>query len=134
MSRWEGMRVGVAIDPAPFAFRSFAADEEFYSEHYACKPQNAEEFNDFPVFPKLIAEEPKDEERSEPKPRIARVGKEGGYIPQKTRLFSHTHLAGESGIEFKDGTKTHFVFAFAFEAVFAACFFWCSKSSRINSS
>jgi len=93
MSRGEGVRVGVAVDSAPFAFRSLAADEELDSKHNTRQPKDAEEFNDFPVFPKRIAEKPKKQKRCEPKPRVARVGKKGGYIPQKTRLFSHTHLA-----------------------------------------
>ena len=67
MSGWEGVRVGVTIDPAPFAGGSFAADEEFNRKNHACQTENAEEFNDFPLLPGRTAEEPANDERGEPK-------------------------------------------------------------------
>jgi hypothetical protein len=37
-----------------------------------------------------------------------------GKRPQKTRLFGHTELVGEPGIEFKQCLKTHLALVIAF--------------------
>ena len=47
----EGVRVGVAIDAAPFPFRPASADKEFDAKHDRGQHPDPEKLHRFPTFP-----------------------------------------------------------------------------------
>src|SRR5258706_15093449 len=113
MPGWKRVRIRTSIDRAPISFRPFTAHEEFNDKDNRGQSANTAEFNNLPLLPGRIAEEPGDDQRCDPKPRIPGMCEEHGDIPQKTRLFGHAHLVAEPGVEFKERTKTHLRLGFA---------------------